>query len=56
MSKEEIEAELKSYLAVEKVIWLPRGLYGKELYLYLKKKKNILCDSDYFFLINGSNS
>lgn len=30
MSKEEIENELKIYLGVEKVIWLPRGLYGDD--------------------------
>ena len=28
MAKEEIENELMCYLGVEKVIWLPRGLYG----------------------------
>lgn len=27
MTKEEIEAELKAYLNVQKVIWFPRGLY-----------------------------
>ncbi|KHG15652.1 Agmatine deiminase -like protein [Gossypium arboreum] len=30
MTKEEIENELKAYLGVEKVIWLPRGLYGDD--------------------------
>ncbi|ONK79387.1 uncharacterized protein A4U43_C01F5840 [Asparagus officinalis] len=30
MSKEEIENELKMYLGVRKVIWLPRGLYGDD--------------------------
>ncbi|PKA63087.1 Agmatine deiminase [Apostasia shenzhenica] len=30
MSKEEIENELKMYLGVKKVIWLPRGLYGDD--------------------------
>ncbi|CAA6661496.1 unnamed protein product [Spirodela intermedia] len=30
MSKVEIENELKIYLDVQKVIWLPRGLYGDE--------------------------
>ncbi|XP_038987238.1 agmatine deiminase-like isoform X1 [Phoenix dactylifera] len=30
MSREEIEDELKMYLGVRKVIWLPRGLYGDE--------------------------
>ncbi|XP_072992620.1 agmatine deiminase-like [Typha latifolia] len=30
MSKEEIEHELKIYLGVTKVIWLPRGLYGDD--------------------------
>lgn len=28
MTKEQIEAELKRGLGVEKVIWLPRGLFG----------------------------
>lgn len=32
MSKEDIENELKMYLGVKKVIWLPRGLYGNLLY------------------------
>lgn len=30
MSKEEIEAELKEYLNVSKVIWLPYGIYNDE--------------------------
>lgn len=30
MSKQEIEAHLKAYLNVEKVIWLPKGLYADE--------------------------
>ncbi|XP_073010410.1 agmatine deiminase-like isoform X2 [Typha latifolia] len=30
LSKEEIENELKIYLGVRKVIWLPRGLYGDD--------------------------
>lgn len=30
MSKEEIENELKMYLGVKKIIWLPRGLYGDD--------------------------
>ncbi|KAM0943163.1 putative agmatine deiminase [Dioscorea sansibarensis] len=30
MAKEEIENELMCYLGVEKVIWLPRGLYGDD--------------------------
>ncbi|KAK8950272.1 Agmatine deiminase [Platanthera guangdongensis] len=30
MSKVEIENELKLYLGVKKVIWLPRGLYGDD--------------------------
>ncbi|KAI0511651.1 hypothetical protein KFK09_012281 [Dendrobium nobile] len=30
MTKEEIENELKMYLGVKKVIWLPRGLYGDD--------------------------
>lgn len=30
MSKEDIENELKIYLGVKKVIWLPRGLYGDD--------------------------
>ncbi|OAY85778.1 Agmatine deiminase [Ananas comosus] len=30
MSKDEIEEQLKLYLGVEKVIWLPRGLYGDD--------------------------
>ena len=30
MSKEEIEAQLKVYLNVEKVIWLEKGVYGDE--------------------------
>ena len=28
MNKDEIEEQLKVYLGVKKVIWLPRGLYG----------------------------
>jgi agmatine deiminase len=28
LSKDEIEEQLKLYLGVEKVIWLPRGLHG----------------------------
>lgn len=34
MSREEIEDELKMYLGVRKVIWLPRGLYGNHKYLF----------------------
>ncbi|KAE8688913.1 Agmatine deiminase [Hibiscus syriacus] len=30
MTKEQIEDELKAYLGVKKVIWLPRGLYGDD--------------------------
>ncbi|GAB2260855.1 hypothetical protein Droror1_Dr00011710 [Drosera rotundifolia] len=30
MSKGEIEGELKAYLGVEKVIWVPRGLHGDD--------------------------
>nr|GMC71871.1 agmatine deiminase [Ipomoea batatas] len=30
MTKEEIESELKAYLGVSKIIWLPRGLYGDD--------------------------
>ncbi|CAL5198499.1 unnamed protein product [Lathyrus oleraceus] len=30
MSKSQIEDELKAYLGVRKVIWLPRGLYGDD--------------------------
>ncbi|XP_065860643.1 agmatine deiminase [Euphorbia lathyris] len=30
LSKEQIENQLKEYLGVEKVIWLPRGLYGDD--------------------------
>ncbi|KAJ4777668.1 Agmatine deiminase [Rhynchospora pubera] len=30
MTKEDIENELKQYLGVETVIWLPRGLFGDE--------------------------
>ncbi|XP_034672987.1 agmatine deiminase [Vitis riparia] len=30
LTKEQIEAELKSYLGVKKVIWLPRGLFGDD--------------------------
>ena len=30
LTKEEIEAQLKQYLGVEKVIWLPRGIWGDE--------------------------
>jgi agmatine deiminase len=29
LTKDNIEEELKQYLGVEKVIWLPRGLYGR---------------------------
>jgi len=29
MTKLEIENELKDFLGVSKVIWIPRGLYGK---------------------------
>lgn len=28
MTKDDIEKQLKRYLGVEKVIWLPRGLFG----------------------------
>jgi len=28
MTKEIIEDNLKKYLGVQKIIWLPRGLYG----------------------------
>ncbi|GAB4826374.1 hypothetical protein Ancab_009239 [Ancistrocladus abbreviatus] len=30
MTKEQIEDNLKSYLGVRKIIWLPRGLYGDD--------------------------
>nr|VDD34302.1 unnamed protein product [Brassica oleracea] len=30
MSKEQIEEELKRYLGVQTIIWLPRGLYGDD--------------------------
>ncbi|KAB1212803.1 Agmatine deiminase [Morella rubra] len=30
LNKEQIETELKAYLGVRKVIWLPRGLYGDD--------------------------
>lgn len=30
LSKEEIEEKLKEYLNVEKIIWLPRGIYNDE--------------------------
>ena len=30
LTKEQIEAKLKSYLGVEKVLWLPRGIYNDE--------------------------
>ncbi|KAJ0048399.1 hypothetical protein Pint_16343 [Pistacia integerrima] len=30
LSKEQIEGELKAYLGIRKVIWLPRGLYGDD--------------------------
>ncbi|XP_068464537.1 agmatine deiminase isoform X2 [Phaseolus vulgaris] len=30
LSKDQIEDELKAYLGVRKVIWLPRGLYGDD--------------------------
>lgn len=30
LSKEQIEDELKAYLGVKKVIWLPRGLFGDD--------------------------
>lgn len=30
LNKEEIEEQLKFYLGVQKVIWLPRGLYGDD--------------------------
>lgn len=35
MSKDEIEEQLKLYLGVEKVIWLPRGLYGNFQLIFL---------------------
>jgi agmatine deiminase len=28
LTKEQIEDQLKAYLGVQKVIWLPYGLYG----------------------------
>lgn len=37
MNKDEIEEQLKLYLGVEKVIWLPRGLYG----IFLSSPLNI---------------
>ena len=30
LTKEQIEAKLKTYLGVEKVLWLPRGIYNDE--------------------------
>ncbi|XAR63855.1 Agmatine deiminase [Bertholletia excelsa] len=30
LTKEQIEGELKAYLGVEKIIWLPRGLFGDD--------------------------
>lgn len=30
MSKEQIEDNLKEYLGIQKIIWLPRGLYGDD--------------------------
>ncbi|OMO60903.1 Peptidyl-arginine deiminase, Porphyromonas-type [Corchorus capsularis] len=30
MTKEQIEDELRAYLGVKKIIWLPRGLYGDD--------------------------
>ncbi|MDD6037639.1 MAG: agmatine deiminase [bacterium] len=30
LNKEQIEAELKRYLSVDKIIWLPRGIYNDE--------------------------
>ncbi|GJV23671.1 agmatine deiminase, partial [Tanacetum coccineum] len=30
LTKEQIEEELKSYLGVKKIVWLPRGLYGDD--------------------------
>ncbi|KAK1382775.1 hypothetical protein POM88_020510 [Heracleum sosnowskyi] len=32
LTKVQIEDELKSYLGVEKIVWLPRGLFGTYLY------------------------
>ena len=33
LNKEQIENELKAYLGVRKVIWLPLGLYGMHYYV-----------------------
>ena len=33
LNKEQIENELKAYLGVRKVIWLPLGLYGMQYYV-----------------------
>ena len=38
LSNKQIEDELKAYLGIRKVIWLPRGLYGdndRDAYLQL---------------------
>jgi agmatine/peptidylarginine deiminase len=30
MTKQDIENELKNFLGVTKIIWIPQGLYGKQ--------------------------
>ncbi|KAK4354327.1 hypothetical protein RND71_026521 [Anisodus tanguticus] len=42
LSKEQIENELKAYLGVRKVIWLPRGLLG----IHSAHKLIVFCDDD----------
>jgi hypothetical protein len=38
MTKLDIENELKDFLGVTKVIWIPRGLYGKQENYFLPVK------------------
>ncbi|KAD2805942.1 hypothetical protein E3N88_39319 [Mikania micrantha] len=42
LTKEQIEDVLKAYLGVKKIIWLPRGLYGK----YFQYTLVYMCDDD----------
>lgn len=51
MTKEQIEGELKAYLGVTKVIWLPRGLYGI-LLVCLLGHGPVAHTSQYFNLFN----
>ena len=42
LTREQIENELKAYLGVKKIIWLPRGLFGTSSPLIVIKHVNHL--------------